>query len=512
VTCVVGTPGAAPWSGPRARYILTGMTATTLPAPVRDVPTQVLVDGRWRPAAGGATFEVTDPATEEVLTTVADGTAEDGEAALAAAHAAAPAWAATAPRDRSELLRACYEDVVERTEELAALITAEGGKPLAESRAEVTYGAEFLRWFAEEAVRAPGLSRTAPAGANQQLVQRRPVGPALLITPWNFPIAMATRKIGPALAAGCPVVVKPAQLTPLTTMAVAEIVRAQLERRGLPAGVINVVPTSSARTVTGPLIDDPRLRKLSFTGSTEVGRRLLEQAAAQVLNCSMELGGNAPFVVFADADLDAAVDGAVVAKLRNGGQSCVGANRFLVHSSLAEEFAARLADRFSALSVGPGADGHDVGPLIDAAAVDKVAELVDDATGRGARVLAGGRRPEGRGHFYLPTVLAGTPADARCVTEEIFGPVAPVVAFDDVDEAFTLANDTPFGLAAYAYTRDVGLALRATHEIEAGMIGINRGMVSDASAPFGGVKQSGLGREGGAAGLEEYLETVYVAL
>ncbi|WP_402467862.1 NAD-dependent succinate-semialdehyde dehydrogenase [Isoptericola aurantiacus] len=488
------------------------MTATTLPSPVRDVPTQVLVGGEWRPASGGATFEVSDPATEEVLTSVADGTGEDGLAALAAAHEAAPAWAAVAPRDRAELLRACFEAIVDRTEELAALITAEGGKPLAESRAEVAYGAEFFRWFAEEAVRAPGLLRTAPAGANRQLVHRRPVGPALLITPWNFPIAMATRKIGPALAAGCPVVIKPAQLTPLTTMAVAEIVRGELAARDLPAGVINVVPTSSARTVTAPVIADPRLRKLSFTGSTGVGRVLLGQAAEQVLNCSMELGGNAPFVVFADADLDAAVEGAMVAKLRNGGQSCVGANRFLVDSAVAGEFADRLAARFERLTVGPGAEGHDVGPLIGADAVAKVHELVDDATGRGARALTGGELPDGPGYFYPPTVLADVPADARCVAEEIFGPVAPVVVFDGADAGIALANDTEYGLAAYAYTRDVDLAMRAAHEIDSGMIGINRGMVSDASAPFGGVKQSGLGREGGEAGLEEYLETVYVAM
>ncbi|GAA1970113.1 NAD-dependent succinate-semialdehyde dehydrogenase [Isoptericola halotolerans] len=487
------------------------MTATTA-ASAHDVPTGILVAGEWRPATGGSTFEVVDPATTELVAQVADGTGEDGLAALTAAHDAAPAWAAVAPRERSELLRACFESIVDRTEELAALITAEGGKPLAESRAEVAYGAEFFRWFAEEAVRAPGLSRTAPAGANRQLVHRRPVGPALLITPWNFPIAMATRKIGPALAAGCPVVIKPAQLTPLTTMAVAEILRAELAARDLPTGVVNVVPTSSAKTVTGPVIGDGRLRKLSFTGSTGVGQVLLGQAADQVLNCSMELGGNAPFVVFADADLDAAVDGAMVAKLRNGGQSCVGANRFLVHRSLASRFAERLAARFAELSVGPGAEGHDVGPLISAAAVDKVDELVTDATDRGARVLAGGSRPEGKGYFYSPTVLADAPADARCVTEEIFGPVAPVVAFDDVDEAFVLANGTQYGLAAYAYTRDVDLAMRAAHEIDAGMIGINRGMVSDASAPFGGVKQSGLGREGGAAGLEEYLETLYVAM
>ncbi|MEG3614901.1 NAD-dependent succinate-semialdehyde dehydrogenase [Isoptericola haloaureus] len=489
------------------------MTATTpTTSPVRDVPTEVLVDGRWRAATGGGTFEVVDPATEETLCSVADAGPEDGEAALAAAHAAAPEWARVAPRERAELLRAAFETVTARTEQLAALITAECGKTLAESRAEVAYGAEFLRWFAEEAVRAPGLLRRAPAGANQQLVHRRPVGPALLITPWNFPIAMATRKIGPALAAGCPVVIKPAQLTPLTTLAVAEILRDELERRGLPAGVVNVVPTSSAGDVTGPLLADDRLRKLSFTGSTGVGRRLLAQAADQVLSCSMELGGNAPFVVFGDADLEAAVDGAAVAKLRNGGQSCVAANRFLVHESLATEFADRLGARFADLTVGPGAEGNDVGPLIGADAVDSVHALVADAVDHGARVVTGGQRPAGPGYFYPPTVLADVARDARCVHEEIFGPVAPVVAFADDDEGIALANDTPYGLAAYAYTRDLDLAMRAAHELDAGMIGVNRGMVSDASAPFGGTKQSGLGREGGEAGLEEYLETVYVAM
>jgi succinate-semialdehyde dehydrogenase/glutarate-semialdehyde dehydrogenase len=472
------------------------MTAPTLsPAFVAHLPTGMLVDGHWAPATGGRTFEVVDPATEQVLFDVADASPEDGRRALAAAAEAAPAWRAVAPRERSELLRAVYERIVGRADDVAALITAECGKTLAEARAEVLYGADFLRWYAEQAVRTDGLVRRAPAGGNRQLVHRRPVGPALLITPWNFPIAMATRKIGPALAAGCPVVVKPAHLTPLTTMLVAEIVRSELAERGLPTGVVNVVPTSKASDVTAPLLIDPRMRKLSFTGSTAVGRTLLEQAAGQVLNCSMELGGNAPFLVLEDADLDAAVAGAMVAKLRNGGQSCVAANRFLVHVSLAREFARRLADRFAALRVGPGAaEGTDVGPLIEAKAVDKVDELVSDAADRGAQVLA------------------GVDADARVVTEEVFGPVAPIVAVADDDEAIELANATEYGLAAYAYTTSLDRAMRVTDEVEAGMIGINRGMVSDASAPFGGLKQSGLGREGGEAGLEEYLETVYVAL
>lgn len=490
------------------------MTAPTLsPALVAHLPTGTLVDGHWGPATGGRTFEVVDPATEQVLFDVADASPEDGRRALAAAAEAAPAWRAVAPRERAELLRAVHERIVARADDVAALITAECGKTLAEARAEVLYGADFLRWYGEQAVRTDGLVRTAPAGTNRQLVHRRPVGPALLITPWNFPIAMATRKIAPALAAGCPVVIKPAHLTPLTTMFLAEVIRSELADRGLPAGVVNVVPTSSAADVTAPLLADPRLRKLSFTGSTPVGRTLLEQAAGQVLNCSMELGGNAPFLVLSDADLDAAVDGAMVAKLRNAGQSCVAANRFLVHDSLARDFARRLADRFAALRVGPGAaEGTDLGPLIGPEAVDKVDELVADASDRGAQVLTGGGRPEGRGYFYEPTVLAGVDADARVVTEEIFGPVAPVVAFADDDEAVQLANATEYGLAAYAYTTSLDRAMRLTQDIEAGMIGINRGMVSDASAPFGGLKQSGLGREGGEAGLEEYLETVYVAL
>jgi len=490
------------------------MTAGSLsPALVAHLPTGMLVDGHWGPATGGRTFEVRDPATDEVLFDIADASPQDGRRALDAAAGAAAAWRAVAPRERSELLRAVYARIVARTDAFASLITAECGKPLAEARAEVAYGADFLRWYAEQAVRADGLVRTAPAGANRQLVHRRPVGPALLVTPWNFPIAMATRKIGPALAAGCPVVIKPAHATPLTTMLVAEVIRSELVERDLPAGVVNVVPTASSSDLVAPLLTDDRLRKLSFTGSTAVGRTLLEQAAGQVLNCSMELGGNAPFVVFADADLDAAVDGAMIAKLRNAGQSCVAANRFLVHDSLAREFAQRLATRFEALRVGPGVqEGVDVGPLIDDRAVRKVAELVDDASDHGAQVLTGGERPEGPGAFYLPTVLSGVNADSRVVREEVFGPVAPVVAFADDDEGIALANDTEYGLAAYAYTRGLDRAMRVMDELEAGMIGINRGMVSDASAPFGGVKQSGLGREGGEAGLEEYLETVYVAL
>ncbi|PZR55402.1 NAD-dependent succinate-semialdehyde dehydrogenase [Xylanimonas oleitrophica] len=493
------------------------MTATPLsPTLVAHLPTGLLVDGRWEAADGGGTFEVVDPATEEVLFDVADATPQDAERALASAARAWPAWRAVPPRERSELLRAVHARLLARADDVAALITAECGKTRAEARAEVVYGADFLRWYAEEAVRFPGLSRTAPAGGARQLVQHRPVGPALLITPWNFPIAMATRKIGPALAAGCPVVIKPARLTPMTTMLVAEIIRAELAERGLPTGVVNVIPTSSASDVTGPLLADPRLRKLSFTGSTAVGRTLLQSAAGQVLSSSMELGGNAPFIVFGDAELDAAVDAAVVAKLRNAGQSCVAANRFLVHDSVARKFARQLAERFESLRLGHGSqDGVDLGPLIEASAVDAVDELVADATDRGAQVLTGGERPAdlgGRGYFYRPTVLTGVDPDARAVREEIFGPVAPVVAFGDDEEAIALANDTEYGLAAYACTTSLDRAMRVAEEVEAGMIGINRGMVSDASAPFGGMKQSGLGREGGEAGIEEYLESVYVAL
>jgi succinate-semialdehyde dehydrogenase / glutarate-semialdehyde dehydrogenase len=483
------------------------------PALVSHLPTGLLIGGQWGPAEGGRTFEVADPATEEVLFDVQDASPADALRALDAAHAAAPAWRAVAPRERSELLRAVFSTLTARADDIAALITAECGKPLAEARAEVVYGAEFLRWYAEQAVRFEGLVRTAPGGANRQFVSRRPVGPALLITPWNFPIAMATRKIGPALAAGCTVVIKPAHLTPLTTSLVAEIIRGHLEDRGLPTGVVNVVPTSSAAEATAPLLADPRLRKLSFTGSTGVGRTLLKGAADQVLRTSMELGGNAPFLVFADADLDAAVEGAMVAKLRNTGQSCVAANRFLVHDAVARDFSQRLARAFADLRVGPGAeDGVRVGPLIEAKAVDKVDELVAVAADEGAQVLTGGDRPHARGHFYSPTVLTGVDAGSRVVTEEIFGPVAPIVAFADDDEGIALANATEYGLAAYAYTRDLTRALRVGDEVEAGMIGINRGLVSDASAPFGGMKQSGLGREGGEAGIEEYLETVYVAL
>jgi succinate-semialdehyde dehydrogenase/glutarate-semialdehyde dehydrogenase len=489
------------------------MSASLPPTVAAHLPTGLLVDGAWRHATGGGTFPVSDPATTEVLFEVADATPEDGLAALDAAHRAWPAWQETSPRTRADVLRAVFDTMTARAEDLAALVTAEGGKPLAEARAEVAYAAEYVRWYGEQAVRLDGLARRAPAGTHHQLVLRAPVGPVLAITPWNFPIAMITRKVAPALAAGCPVVVKPASLTPLTTALFAEIVREELDARDLPTGVLNVVPTSASGRLTAPVIADPRLRKLSFTGSTEVGRVLLAQAAPGVLRTSMELGGNAPFLVFDDADLDAAVEGAVAAKMRNAGQTCVAANRFLVQRGVAAEFTDRLTAAFDALVVGRGTDpGVTVGPLIERAAVDRVSEVVAEAADAGARVRTGGERPAGRGYFYTPTVLDRVPEDARAVQEEIFGPVAPIVTFDDEADGVRLANATEFGLVGYAHTRDVGRVMRLAEQVETGMLGINRGMVSDATAPFGGVKSSGLGREGGEAGIEEYLETRYVAL
>jgi len=476
---------------------------------LESVPTGLLIDGKWQESITGGRFSVNDPATGTTLATVADASAADAAAALDAAAAVQQEWAATSPRLRGDILRRGFEAVHARADDFALLMTLEMGKALAESHAEVNYGAEFLRWFSEEAVRVGGRYTTSPDGGSRLLVTKRPVGPALLITPWNFPLAMATRKVGPAIAAGCTMILKPADLTPLTSLLLAQV----LLDSGLPPGVLNVIPTTSAAQTTEGLFRDPRLRKLSFTGSTGVGQKLLQQASTTVLRTSMELGGNAPFLVFADADIEAAVEGAVAAKLRNIGQACTAANRFLVHEDVADGFATKLADRFAAKMLGRGTDdGVEIGPLIDERSREKVRSLVDDALGRGATALAGGAVVPGAGYFYQPTVLTGVPADARVLTEEIFGPVAPIVTFRTTEEAIKEANRTPFGLAAYAYTRDLDRVIRLSERLETGMLGINTGIISNPAAPFGGVKQSGLGREGGFEGIDEYLETVYVGI
>ncbi|HVL85293.1 MAG TPA: NAD-dependent succinate-semialdehyde dehydrogenase [Pseudonocardia sp.] len=473
------------------------------------VPTDLFIGGRWRPAASGARMPVEDPATGKVLCEVADARVEDGMAALAAACDAQQGFAAMPPRERGEILRRAYEVIMARIDDLALLMTLEMGKPVAESKGEITYAAEFFRWFAEEAVRIDGGYAVAPNGQSRFLVTNQPVGVSLFVTPWNFPLAMGTRKIGPAIAAGCASVIKPAQQTPLSMHALAAI----LAEVGLPDGVLNVVTTSDASRVMEPLIRDGRARKLSFTGSTPVGRKLLEQASDKVLRTSMELGGNAPFIVFGDADLDKAVDGAMLAKMRNMGEACTAANRFLVHRSLADAFAERLTERMGALVVGRGTeDGVQVGPLIDAKGRDKVVELVDDAVQRGATVRLGGKPGDGPGHFYPPTVLTDVPLEARLTCEEVFGPVAPISVFDDEDAAVAAANDTEFGLVSYLFTESLDRALRVSERLEAGMVGLNTGLVSNPAAPFGGIKQSGLGREGGSVGIEEFLERKYVAI
>jgi succinate-semialdehyde dehydrogenase/glutarate-semialdehyde dehydrogenase len=476
---------------------------------VSTVPKQLFIAGTWADAGAGATMPVDDPATGEVLCHVADGDTDDGQRALAAAVEAQAQWARTAPRTRSDILRRAYEIVLSRTDELAALMTAEMGKPLAEAKGEVAYAAEFLRWFSEEAVRIDGALATLPDGRNRMLLMRQPVGPCLLITPWNFPLAMGARKIGPAIAAGCTMVLKPAPQTPLSSLALAEI----LTEAGLPAGVLNVVTTSRAGEVVEPLLRSGQIRKLSFTGSTPVGRTLLGQCADKIVRTSLELGGNAPFIVFDDADLDVAVAGAMVAKMRNMGEACTAANRFFVHSSVAEDFGARLAERMGSLIVGPGTrPGVDVGPLIDRAGRGKVEDLVADAVARGARVLVGGEAPDGPGYFYPPTVLADVAADSRLLQTEIFGPVAAILTFDDEDEVVRAANDTEWGLVGYLFTRNLDRALRVSERLEVGMVGLNTGLVSNPAAPFGGIKQSGLGREGGRVGIDEFLEYKYVAV
>jgi succinate-semialdehyde dehydrogenase / glutarate-semialdehyde dehydrogenase len=472
-----------------------------------NVPTGLFIGGDW--TTNGRTLPVTDPATEDALVQITDGTPDDALAAVAAAHEALPAWAATPPRQRAECLRRAWELMIERSEAIARLMVLENGKALRDARGEVTYAAEFFRWFAEEAVRLDGSVSTAPSGANRILVVRQPVGVSVLVTPWNFPAAMATRKIGPALAAGCTVVLKPAKETPLTAFAVADILR----EAGVPGGVVNVVCTSKAGPLVSAMLADSRVRKLSFTGSTEVGRVLLRTAAETITNCSMELGGNAPFLIFDDADMDAAIEGAFLAKMRNGGEACTAANRFYVHERVADEFTSRFADRLSKLAVGPGLeDGTDLGPLVNEDTRSKVASLVDGATAGGAHAVTGGRAPDRRGFYYLPTVLSDVPPDASILSNEIFGPVAPVVRFTDEAEAVRMANDTEYGLVSYLYTADLRRALRVSEALETGMVGVNRGIVSDPAAPFGGVKQSGLGREGGHDGLLEFTESKYIAL
>ncbi|HEY7101093.1 MAG TPA: NAD-dependent succinate-semialdehyde dehydrogenase [Mycobacteriales bacterium] len=474
-----------------------------------DTPTDLFLGGKWVPASSGGRFDVYDPSTGDVIAAVADGTVEDAIAAVDAADAAAADWAATAPRPRAEILRRAFELMTARKDELTRLISLENGKALTDAAGEVAYAAEFFRWYSEEAVRAEGTVMTAPSGANRILVVQQPVGIAVLVTPWNFPAAMATRKIGPALAAGCTCILKPASDTPLTALAMAAI----LAEAGVPDGVVNVLPSRRSGAVVSAMLHDPRVRKVSFTGSTEVGRVLLAEAADQVVNTSMELGGNAPFLVFADADLDAALEGAMVAKMRNAGEACTAANRFYVEASIAPEFSRRLAERMAALRVGPGIDEQtQVGPLVNEDAVVKVDELVTAAVADGAAAITGGSRPAGTGWYYPPTVLSDVRPASAILREEIFGPVAPIVTFTDEAEAIRLANDTEFGLVAYLYTGDLARGLRVSEALEAGMVGLNRGLVSDPAAPFGGVKQSGIGREGGHEGMLDYLESKYIAV
>ncbi|MGW2659555.1 NAD-dependent succinate-semialdehyde dehydrogenase [Nocardia tengchongensis] len=472
------------------------------------IPTQLWIGGPVN-ATGGATFPVHNPATGEVIAQVADATPEDAMRALDAAAAVQAEWAATPARQRGEILRAVFEAITARAAEFALLMTLEMGKALPESRNEVRYGAEFFRWFAEEAVRVHGRYQPAPGGVGRILVHKQPVGPCLAITPWNFPLAMGTRKIGPALAAGCTMIVKPAGETPLTMLLLARL----CSEAGLPDGVLSVITTSRSSAVTAPLLNDPRLRKLTFTGSTPVGKKLVEQSAHGLLRTSMELGGNAPFVVFDDADLDAAVQGAVLAKLRNGGEACTAANRFHVQNSVRQEFTDKLVAAMAEYRLGNGVDPDTtLGPLINENQLDTVSDLVDDAVAAGAQVQLGGKAPGGAGWFYPATVLTDVPAHARILREEVFGPVAPIIGFDTEAEGLAAANNTEFGLVAYVYTRSLDRALRVAEGLETGMVGVNRGVISDPAAPFGGVKESGFGREGGYEGIEEYLDTKYIAL
>jgi succinate-semialdehyde dehydrogenase/glutarate-semialdehyde dehydrogenase len=482
------------------------MTNSTETQLLAAVPNQLFIGGEWAAASGDKTLDVTDPATGKVIRSISDASAEDGMRALDAAVAAQDAWAATPARERGEILRRTFDLVQKYRDDIALLMTLEMGKPLAEANGEVTYGGEFLRWFSEEAVRISGRFGATPEGTGRMIVSQRPVGPSFLITPWNFPLAMATRKIAPALAAGCTVVVKPAALTPLSTLFLAKL----FVEAGLPAGVLNVVTTSSSSSVSEPIIADSRLRKLSFTGSTPVGKALIKQASENVLRTSMELGGNAPFVVFDDADLDKAVDGAIAAKFRNIGQACTAANRFIVHSSVAAEFAEKVAARVADMKIGRGTeDGVNIGPLINDKAVDKADELVQDAVKRGATLVAGGKRIEGDGSFYEPTIVSSVPADSDILREEIFGPVVSIVEFTDEADGVRLANDTEYGLVSYVFTESLARGNRMIDALDTGMMGLNVGVLSNAAAPFGGVKQSGIGREGGSEGIHEYLSTKY---
>ena len=473
------------------------------------VPTGLLINGEWVDASGGDTFDVENPATGEVIATLASATSEDAKKAMDAACAVQDEWARTSTRERSNLLRRAFDLVQERKDEFAALMTLEMGKPLAESYGEVTYGSEYLRWFSEEAVRDYGRTLSAPEGTLRMVTRRKPVGPCLLITPWNFPLAMATRKIAPAIAAGCTMVVKPAKLTPLTTQYFAQT----MIDAGVPAGVVNVVSGKSASAISEPIMADSRLRKVSFTGSTPVGKTLLKAAADNVLRTSMELGGNAPFIVFEDADIDQAVEGAMGAKMRNIGEACTAANRFIVHESIADEFAEKFAKRIGALKVGNGLDeGVTCGPLVEQKALDSITALVDDAVDKGAKVLIGGKPGEGKGYFYSPTVLTNVSRDARVAQEEIFGPIAPILTFSDEKEAIEIANDTEYGLASYVFTEDSDRMWRVGDGLEFGLMGFNAGVISNAAAPFGGVKQSGMGREGGAEGIDEYTSLQYIGV
>ena len=477
--------------------------------PIISVQTGLYIDGAWRSASDGATIEVLDPAREEVIASVASASIADGLAAVDAAHRALPAWAATAPRRRAEILRRAFELMTGRAEDLAKLISQENGKALKDARGEAVYAAEFFRWYSEEAVRNISEISTNPGGTNRILVLQQPVGVSILVTPWNFPAAMATRKIGPALAAGCTVILKPASETPLTALALAML----LEEAGVPKGVVNVIPSHRSSTVVGAIINDPRVRKLSFTGSTQVGSVLLGEAARTIVNCSMELGGNAPFIVFDDADVDEAVKGAMIAKMRNGGEACTAANRFYVQDGIADAFVRQFAAAMHAMRVGPGLeDGVDLGPLINKTAQNNMIAFVDDAAKKGAKIVTGGHRPNRRGFFFQPTLLTDVSDDANVLNEEIFGPIAPIQRFSTIDEAIAKANGTPYGLISYVFTRNLAKGLDVAEQIESGMIGLNRGVVSDPAAPFGGVKQSGVGREGAHEGMLEFLEKKYIAV